>query len=895
MKRIHIAVRDFALPVPRIGSIEVNSGYDLLPQGGDEAHRIAQQSRASSIHGYKTEVKLNHSFEHRDHVFIVGGRIDGLIEAAIDASVRKSGGAAGHPLANGKSPAPIVIEEIKTAFDAHQLRDKLQATPTHPYCLQLQTYAYLYALENGVTPLLSFHLVSYVTGVAVDMVIPFDSATYERWLEKRLDELIEDQLLSAREQDRRQRLGNSVTFPFEQPRPGQSDLIDTIQRTLPQGDALMLQAPTGLGKTAGVIFPMLKDSLSRSHKLIYVTPKNTQHVVAQDAIKRMQTDGHAVRTLTLTAKSKICFKDEPICDPLHCEFARDYYAKVHSNDLTAKAAEYKNMDVHLFRALGEQYEVCPFELSLDSIPFADVIIGDYNYVFSPRGLISRFTDPLRDAPDKPNLVIDEAHNLPSRATDYYSPAISTAAIHGCKEKLESLPMPLRMDGAALLQRCKGLLLSLEPRTNVQLIDVSTVVESFCRLNAELSTYMSRYLVELAQPKSGDPIVSLCHQWSAFCEMLVLLHETEVLNGTAKKQTAASVKPRPGAKPVLGAVAATPASANGDSPVTPARFFATAARDGDAVKLKITCCDASPELALCLKQFEHVVAFSATLKPFEYYRDLSGFSEDSVQFVEFGSPFPKEHRKLLVIPQVSTKFSDREKNYGKIAEAIKRIVPLCQGNYFVFFPSFAFLRRVFDMVHIPGFRILCQDPGMSQAEVQNFMELLRKGSEPTVIFAVQGGVFSEGVDYPGDMIIGAIIVGPALPGFDVERELIREYYEQKFGNGFDFAYTFPGMARVVQAAGRVIRSPEDTGIVVLMDRRFTLPSYTQTMPRDWFDDSVGELVSESIVGEIEEFWRTKKAPKRVLPPGGITKRNAKTSAVKSSPPVLIEQIALTWEK
>jgi len=284
------------------------------------------------------------------------------------------------------------------------------------------------------------------------------------------------------------------------------------------------------------------------------------------------------------------------------------------------------------------------------------------------------------------------------------------------------------------------------------------------------------------------------------------------------------------------------------------FFATYKRETMHSMLKITCCDASEQLRDCLKEFEHAVAFSATLKPFEYYRQLCGFPADKVQTVEFSSPFPKDHRKLLVIPQVSTKYNDRDRNYPKIAEAIERIIAVHPGNYFVFFPSFAFLRSVHERVKLPNCTVLEQKPSMIAADVEKYIGALREGTKPTVIFAVQGGVFSEGVDYPGNMLIGAIIVGPALPGYDLERELLREYYERKFGQGFEYAYTYPAMARVIQAAGRVIRSEEDRGVIVLMDRRFTAPAYAATMPSDWFERSVNELVSNRILQDIQSFWK-----------------------------------------
>lgn len=794
MKRIQIAARDFAVPVPRRGSIETHSGYDLLPQSGDEAHREIQRRRIAGVAGYKPEVKLSHSFERGGFTFVVSGRADGIVEGT------------------GKK-RPAYIEEIKTAFDARMLFEKLRNDPEHPYCLQLLTYGYIYSLQNGKVPALGLHIGSYATDDTFDVSLLLNVPQYEEWLDKRLNELVAEAKYREAQRERRQRVAETMVFPFKKPRSKQVDLIDAIERTFLDGDNLILQAPTGLGKTAGVMFPMLREALSRGQKLVYVTPKNSQHHVAEDAVKRIQRDGSELHALTLTAKGKLCFKGEPVCNPEHCEFARDYYTKVAEHDLVEKASSEPLMNSELFLSIGEKYEVCPFELSVDCIQRADVVIGDYNYVFAPRGLLGRLTSYQFGDNEKPNLVVDEAHNLPARAADYFSPAVGTWHFDACRDRLDSLPLDVRTEGFAMIHLVLAALKHYEPRGNTKQAKVELDVRRFKAVDERLSAFLNMYLQATPNPRSGDPILALCREWSEFTAL---------------------------------------ADAGGDN------FFTTYKRDSFNSMLKITCCDASEQLRDCFKEFEHSVAFSATLKPFEYYRQLCGFETDKVQTIEFSSPFPKDNRKLIVIPQVSTKYSDRDRNYPKIAEAIERIIAVRPGNYFVFFPSFAFLRSVHDRVKLPHCEVLQQTPSMNAIEVEKVLGALRESTKPTVVFAVQGGVFSEGVDYPGKMIIGAIIVGPALPGYDLERELLREYYERKFGQGFEYAYTYPAMARVIQAAGRVIRSEEDRGVIVLMDRRFTAPAYAATMPSDWFDRSVNELVSNRILQDIQTFWKDGKA-------------------------------------
>jgi len=273
-------------------------------------------------------------------------------------------------------------------------------------------------------------------------------------------------------------------------------------------------------------------------------------------------------------------------------------------------------------------------------------------------------------------------------------------------------------------------------------------------------------------------------------------------------------------------------------------------------VKITCCDASAMLKDCYGDYQQVVGFSATLKPFDYYVRLSGLDKDRVRTAEFASPFPKERRKLLIIPQISTRYSHRGRNYARIAEVVQRVTALRKGNYFVFLPSFEFLERVASLFQpSDGFTVLRQERGMKAAGIEEIVGNLRARSTPTIVFAVQGGSFSEGMDYAGETVIGAFVVGPPLPTYDLEREQMRGYYQQRYSAGFEYAYTIPAMAKAVQAAGRVIRSETDKGLIVLMDGRFLEPGFSQAMPADWFASDVTEMVSGSILSEVADFWGT----------------------------------------
>lgn len=805
MKIISLSIREFALPVPRTGSIEAHSGYSRA-QEGQEIHQRVQARRAEVEPEYEAEVSLTREFEREGFVFRMSGRMDGLFRED-----------------------PPKIEEIKTTFNVRELRAKLDRDRTlHPYYLQLQTYGYFYWLEHQVTPTLSFHLVSTRNGESEDLEIELDRLVYEAWLELRLKELVQEAIIAEKRVERRKNLALDFVFPFQSPRRGQVDLIRSIEEGLQERVRMLVQAPTGLGKTVGVLYPSLKEALSRGQRVIYVTPKNSQHLVAEDAVTRFQETGTDVKSLTMTAKSKICFKNEPLCNPEYCEYARDYYGKVARHQLLSLLSSQERLKAKNFREIGEQYEVCPFELQLDVAAEADTVICDYNYVFAPRSSLQRMTEIGLDQEGKPNLVIDEAHNLPSRAMDYYSPSLSTVVLEKMREEISEIRGFYRAEAEELLDGCIQAVISCRPdegelaeareRSHYQkrmqvASKIDPPMDPFLEQDSQLRTFLSRYLDSVVEVEPGDVVLRLCFYWTQFTEALAYVSDPERTE-----------------------------------------FFTTFHSHSTGGVIKITCCDASKMLKDCYEEYQNVVGFSATLKPFEYYAKLSGLDPDKLKLAEFESPFSGSNRKLLIIPQISTKYSDRERNYPKIAEAIRRIISVKSGNYFAFFPSFDFLERVLAIFPSPpGFSVLKQEREMRAADVEAILEHLREGAKPTLIFAVQGGIFSEGVDYPGEMIIGAFIIGPPLPNFDLEREEMREYYEKNYSSGFDYAYTYPAMAKAIQAAGRVIRSESDRGIIVLMDHRFLNPSYFQSMPTDWFEQSPRELVSQSILKDVGDFW------------------------------------------
>jgi DNA excision repair protein ERCC-2 len=787
-------VREFALPSPLTGSIDLYSGFGRGLEDGSEIHRRIQEGRLKENSAYESEVSVSGKFENEDYIFEVDGRLDGFTP---------------------NSDGPPTIEEIKSAFNVWELSTVLKSNPvTHPYCLQLLTYGYIHYLENKVIPKLSFHLVSSRNSQSFDQEVTLDLKVYKSWLKRRLAELALQCERAEKRTIRRVKAARKLIFPFENPRQGQMTLVETIENGFKAKKRLLIQAPTGLGKTVGVLYPTLKEALGRGQRVVYVTPKNSQHGVAEDAVERLQETGAPIKSLTITAKSKMCFKAEPLCNPSYCEFARDYYDKLAENDLIKTLSQKKKLSSRVFKAMGEKYEVCPFELQLDAAEEADTVICDYNYVFAPRSALGKIVKPSFSNQGKPNLIIDEAHNLPARTMSYYSPGLSSSFLESLRPGFMKLPKRFSTEGLRILDECLDAVRGCKSDSGSRASEIHPDLDPFLSLDAELREYLTGYLNSDVEIEANDPVLKLSFYWGDF--------------------TAALEKLQTSRRP---------------------EFFVTFQSEPAGDRIQITCCDASEMIRPAYDDYSNVVGFSATLKPFDFYAKLSGLEGEDLETAEFKSPFEASKRKLLIIPQISTRYSNRERNYGKIAETISRIIALKSGNYFAFFPSFAFLERVSELLRLPsGFQIVQQGRGSRVSDVEALLESLRTTDRPKLVLAVQGGVFSEGVDYPGKMLIGAFVIGPPLPVFDVEREGMRKFYEAEYGKGFDYAYTYPAMAKTVQAAGRVIRSEKDSGVIVLMDDRFLEPSYAQSMPGDWFEKSPKELVSTGILKEIADFWK-----------------------------------------
>ena len=494
MKIIKLALQEFAMPAPRRGSIEPSSGFSTSMQKGIELHQQVQAERIAEIPDYQSEVSIFGSFDKEEYTFEVKGRMDGFIP--------------------GERPQ---IEEIKSSFNIFELGKKLKDKRfDHPYFIQLVSYGYFYWKEHGIKPALNFHLVSSRRHESIDIDIYWEINEYEMWLSKRLAELVIEAKKAEKRFLRRSKLAVNMPFPFATPRMGQMELIDFVEKGMSAGKKMMLQAPTGLGKTIGVLYPSLKESLARGQRVVYLTPKNSQQGVAEEAIEKLQAKGCATKSLTITAKSKMCMKAEPLCNPEYCEFAKDYYDKLITFDLKNELGKKKKLTSKVMKNLAQKYEVCPFELQLEAVEEADTVICDYNYVFGHQSVLGKISASGFSQNGMPNLVIDEAHNLPARTMGNFSPVISSAFLENLRGELEDLPKKFRREGIELLDMCLETIKDVTP-DKIETKSLNLNFETFVAVNEELKAYLSSYLDSDVEIKARDVVLRMVFYSAVECQ------------------------------------------------------------------------------------------------------------------------------------------------------------------------------------------------------------------------------------------------------------------------------------------------------------------------------------------------------------------------------------------
>ena len=610
----------------------------------------------------------------------------------------------------------------------------------------------------------------------------------------------------------------NMKFPFENVREGQREFMREAYKTLSLGGVLFASAPTGTGKTISAIYPALKAlGKGRAEKIFYLTPKGTTAEAARDTINLICDGGVKLKSIILTRKDRMCIdggvckSTRYLCKYSKCQKIADATLELYKN--VKNCLDYTDVI-----EVAKKYDVCPYELSLSYSELCDIVICDFNYLFDPGVYIRRFFDEG----GRYLFLVDEAHNLVERARDMYSASLMMDEIDEVSrdERVrENAPIKAisrnarRVVYELLYPYVKDELREFKDGTLHGATHLSEIPTRMFSIFDELMMFLGEELKGAIQNKDG--------------ELVRILREYQL---KIKKFASALSRFDECYKLII--------------------FY-----DDGVMKLEILSLHTGKEIRSMINKGHGALFFSATLSPIHYYRScLGGEAQDGILSVE--SPFAEEQLSVSIMDKISTRFSEREDTLGAVCRAIAATVSARRGNYMVFSPSFAYSEALYKAfsAKYPKLKILFQKKDMTAEEKTEFLEEFKKESDTYLIgFAVMGGIYSEGIDLAGDSLIGAVVVGIGMPGLSYEREAIAEYYQEKYEEGKQFAYIYPGMNRVFQAAGRVIRREGDRGVIVLIDDRFDDPIYKKSLPKLWSGVKfIGE--AKLLREELDKFWR-----------------------------------------
>ena len=852
---------------------------------GSRIHRKIQQRRGA---GYTPEVPLRYERAWPGYTLVIEGRADGICVVSPGASAGVWNGAE-------EVPAPVeagavLIEEIKGVYaDLTRIEE-----PVPVHLAQAMCYACIYGQQHELTDIwISMTYVSIETEREKKFVRSYSLRELTDWFEELLEAWHKWAGFQVEWEKNRNASMRQLEFPFAY-RPGQRELVADIYRTILRKKQLFVQAPTGIGKTMSAVFPSVRAiGEGFGEKIFYLTAKTVTRTVAEEAFSLLRGCGLQFKSLTITSKEKSCVLDEPDCNPAACPRAKGHFDRVNQAiwQMLTEETEYTRETILRH---AEAWNVCPFEMQLDLSWFCDAVICDYNYVFDPTARLKRFFGETGRKGDW-IFLIDEAHNLVERGRDMYSAGLyredfrdarsaageelahveellqtggggkkrrrkkelrpdegqlslfpdAAGDSPGAEEDADAgFPQPALLRGGerkkaeelrqSLLRfrkaagRCAGVLLQYRKEHEAAREETAHAggqgqasaalqeresIEEFALSLLNMAGVLEEVLADMRDCETRHSLLSFYFSVCSFLDMYELLDENYIIYTEITRED---------------------------------RFF-----------LKLFCVSPAVNLQACLDRGRSAVFYSATLLPVKYYQNLlSGRTDDYA--VYFRSPFDPARRLLLIGRDVSSRYTRRTRDeYVRFAAYIRGTAAARPGRYLVFFPSYRMLQDVYEVFAEAaagdGVRCLCQAPSMNEEERERFLAAFQEeAAEETLIgFCVMGGIFSEGIDLYGDRLIGAIVIGTGLPQIGEERELLRRFYDRNGQNGFDYAYRFPGMNKVQQAAGRVIRTTEDTGVILLLDERFAYPENRQLFPAEWADARPCTL--RNLPDMLRRFW------------------------------------------
>lgn len=693
-----------------------------------------------------------------------------------------------------------MIDEIKSTY--RELQHLKEPEPVH--LAQAKCYGYFYA-EKMCLPEISVRM-TYCNIDTEELKYFHENYTFlelRNWFGELFGEYRKWADFHYEWKRKRQHSIKEMAFPFPY-REGQKELVTYVYQTIYHKRKLFIQAPTGVGKTISTMFPAIKAvGEEKADKIFYLTAKTITRTVATNTMEILRGRGLFYKSVVLTAKEKICFMEETECNPQNCPYAKGHFDRINEAiyDLLTKK---DNFDRDTVEAFARKHQVCPFEMALDMSLFSDMIICDYNYVFDPYAYLRRF---FAEGIKGPYLfLMDEAHNLVERGREMYSASLKKEAFLEMKKVVK----PYSAVMARQMEKCNKELLGLKKEC-----EGAAVLEScgsFTMALSRLHTTISKYLEDHDDSPVRKEILEFYFDISRFLDVSEVLDDNYVI-------------------------------------------YTQLLSDGSFL-IREYCVDPSKRLRECMERGISSILFSATFLPIQYYKNLLGGTEADYE-VYARSTFDSKKRKIVIGNQVTSKYTRRNaEEYDRIALYIHEMIKAKEGNYLVFFPSHLFLEQVYlaYLLRYEEEQVTCliQSEHMSESDREEFLSKFETESQGTLLgFCVLGGIFSEGIDLAKDRLIGAMIVGTGLPQVCFERELLKEYFERQGKNGFDYAYRYPGMNKVLQAAGRVIRTTEDVGMVALLDERFLDLSYLKMFPVEW---EHFEIVTVSNCQHVlKKFW------------------------------------------
>ncbi|MBU3108121.1 ATP-dependent DNA helicase [Clostridium gasigenes] len=722
---------------------------------GTLAHQKLQASNATIYKNYEKEVKLESEFYIGNIVLSVEGRCDGII------------------FENDL----VIIEEIKSTFKSLIF---IEEEYNELHWAQGKFYAYIYGEKNALSNI-SVRLSYY--NIETNEVKSFDKVYELKELEKFVYNIINEYSkwvkLKGKLNKERDVSIKSLEFPFDTYRKGQRELALNCYKTIKQKSMLFAQAPTGIGKTISTIYPSIKAlGEGKGKRIIYLTAKTITRTVAEEAFIKLKGKGLKCRNITLTSKEKICFKDKLKCNPDDCEYAVNYFGKANEVVFEVISKE-KNISREIIEKYAREFKLCPFELSLDLSVWCDAIICDYNYAFDPRVRLKR----IFEADGSENIIlIDEAHNLVSRAREMFSAEFYKSKVLLVSRLVKGTVPTLYKSLYAINKELGNI------RSEVQELEKNSIYNK--------EEYNELYRLLRVALKEGDEYLVRGVGTSAYEDVLDLYFDIRSFLSVAELYSE--------------------------------EYVTLVEVDKSEVRVKLFCVNPSKNLANVVRESYSTILFSATLTPLNYYIDLLGGNKDSYRMT-LASPFKKKNFEIYGYP-LNMRYNQRAGNIESVCKLINKFINEISGNYMVFLPSYDYLNKVYEKyVELYGEKnTYLQGEMLNEEEREVFISRFRVESQITA-FCVVGGIFSEGIDLPGKRLIGSIVVGVGFPRISKEGDIIKDYYKDK---GFDYSYVYPGVNKVLQAAGRVIRTEEDRGRLLLIDDRYFNNKYRGLVPKEW---------------------------------------------------------------